>query len=184
MGRSIERVAVGVLVFSVSILSIVGLFGIWGWLGSGIVWKSYTTIGILGMAALLVVGIARVSSKYYADTPQAPVPESGAWKAVRNQLLGLTGAVFLFFTALAILAVWEFVGKDALFKSFSSMMLLFVSAIINLAAFKSQIDSDNPSEPAAAAIPVVLVSPQTPPASAAPATSTVPQAPVQTPPAA
>lgn len=153
MGRSIERIAVGTLVFSVSILSIVGLLGIWEWLDNDIIWKSYTTIGVLGMAALLVVGIARVSNKYYADAPQAPAPESQSWKTARNFVLGVTAAAFLSFTALAVLAIWDFVGDGSLIKAFGSMGLLFASAIINLIAFSSQMD--DPAQPAKPVAPVL-----------------------------
>ena len=138
MNKSIARGAVGTLVCAVAILTLVGLFGIWGWVGEDVVWKSYSTIGVVALAAFLVVGIAQITGKY-AGTPPAPAPESPVWKAARNLLLGAIGIVFLAFAALAIAAIWNFVGPDTLWRSFSSMMLLFTSGVITLVAFK-QVD--------------------------------------------
>lgn len=136
MSVTIERVAIGTLVCAVSILTLVGLLAIWGWVDGDIVWKSYSTIGVIGLAALVVVGIARVSSKYYGQ-PAAPAPESPTWKAMRNLILGIMGAAFLVFTVLSIAAIWNFVGGDTLWKAISSMGYLFISAVILLVAFNA-----------------------------------------------
>ena len=141
MGRSIERIAVGTLVFSVSVLSLVGLMAIWGWINEDALWKSFSTIGVVGVTALVVVGITRVGSMYYKNMP-APtsVPESASWRSARNLLLGVVGVAILFFAALSVLSIWDFVGNDSLTKAFESMGLLFCSAVVLLVAFKSQME--------------------------------------------
>lgn len=140
MGRSIERIAVGTLVFSVSILSIVGLMAIWEMLSEDVLWKSFSTIGVLAVVALVIMGIARVASNYYQNQPKMPQPESVEWRAARNVLLAIVGAAFLFFAALSIMSIWDFIGDDSLWHAINSMILLCVSAVIMLVAFKSQME--------------------------------------------
>jgi|GEM_PF-5113409 len=137
MGASIERIAVGALVFSVAVLTIVGLMAIWEWIDSDALWKSFSTIGVLGATALIVVAVSRFA--HFGHTPvQAPVVEAASWRIARNLILGVMATVFLFFAGLSIAAIWDFVGDDALSRAFGSMTLLFASATITLAAFKSQ----------------------------------------------
>lgn len=122
--------------FAVSLFTILGLMAIWQWIGSDILYKSFSTIGVLAFAALVVVGISRVSRLY--STPAPVVAPSAAWITARNLTLGAVGVVFLFYAALAIASIWNFVGNDVMFKSTQSMGLLFVSAVIMLVAFRSQ----------------------------------------------
>lgn len=140
MGRSLERIAVGVLVFAVSLLTIVGLLAIWNYVGADILWKSCSTIGVIGVTALIVVGISRVANNFYRGQPQVGVSEPAAWKSARNILLGIIAIVFLFFAAVSILSIWDFIGSDTLWKAFQSMGLLLLSAAILLVAFKSQME--------------------------------------------
>jgi len=141
MSITIERVAVGALVFAVSLLTIVGLMAIWQWVDSDVLYKSMSTIGVVALAALVVVGIARVARHYGGVAVPAATPPSAAWVGARNMLLGIVGAVFLIFAGLSIASIWDFVGSDTLTKSLSSMGLLFISAVIMLVAFRSQQDA-------------------------------------------
>jgi hypothetical protein len=141
MGSSLERIAVGIVVFSTSILSIVGLLAIWEFVNSDFLWKSFSTIGVIGLAALVVIGISRVANSYNKGTAiRVPAPEPAAWRSMRNQLLTIIGLAFLFFAGLSILSIWNFVGSDSLMKAVESMFLLCSSAVVMLVAFKSQLE--------------------------------------------
>lgn len=127
------------MVAAVSVLSIFGLLAIWEIIDSDVLWKSFSTIGVIGLVALVVIGISRVANNYYAGQPAAPAVESQGWKAARNVILGVVGAAFLVFAAFSIAAIWGFTGGEALYHSLSSMLLLGCSSIILLIAFKSQL---------------------------------------------
>ena len=60
MSHKIQDIATMIFIASVAILTLISLLGIWDILDSSVIYKSFSTIGIIGFAAL----VASISSKF------------------------------------------------------------------------------------------------------------------------
>ncbi len=68
--KNLKKIAVYVLVVSVTILTFIAVLSIWDFLSKDALWKSISTIGIVAFSALIVIVASQVMD--HKDGPTMP----------------------------------------------------------------------------------------------------------------
>lgn len=131
MIKKIQDSAALFFIGAVVLLSILAILGIWDVLAQDVLMKSFQTIGLLAVAALIISGAAQA-----IDSRKETVP--GAIPEVANPLFGvlrhMTVAVLIvsvsLLALLGILAIWDVLSGEVTEKSLASMALLVFSSLV------------------------------------------------------
>lgn len=69
MAKSIKNVAITVFIVAVVVLTLIGVLSIWDVLAKDTLYKSVTTMALIGFAALIVAGSAKFIETRQGSTP-------------------------------------------------------------------------------------------------------------------
>jgi len=128
--RQFRGYAAGFFVFAVVVLGTISILGIWDVLSGDVIWKSFETLGLLAVVAVIVmtagksIGVNPNDAVIYAPNP--------GWASLRKGTLGLLIASVSVLALMGVMTIWDVIAdKDVLYKSLGSVALLaFVSLII------------------------------------------------------
>jgi uncharacterized membrane protein YidH (DUF202 family) len=91
--------------------------------------KSFETIGLLGIVALIVIAAGRVIETKQADG-MLPLPNP-AFSALRHLTVVVLILCAVLLALLGILAIWDVIAdKDTLYKSIGSLAIITFSSFI------------------------------------------------------
>ena len=126
---AIKGYAAGFFIFAVIVLGIISILGVWDVFGGDVIWKSFYTIGLLAVVALIIAVAGQAMDSKAGHVPSVPDP---IWASVRKGTLGVLIGSLAILALLGILTIWEVISNhDVLYKSMGSMAILaFVSLII------------------------------------------------------
>ncbi len=138
--KSIQNVASGFFITAVAVLSIISILGIWDFFSKDVISKSFQTLGLLAVIAVVVVIAGRfVGSGADTNIIIAPNP---IFATLRRATLGvlIISAVLLAF--LGVFTIWDVIAdKQILYKSLSSLGILAFSAFVIVMACLEREDS-------------------------------------------
>ncbi len=135
MSYKIQNITAGIFTVCIAVLTLLCIFSIWQIVSSDILVKSLETIGIVAVAALIVMISAKAIDSHKAgdQVPLINNTEVGVavFRAVRKFTVTVLIVAVSFAALLGIMAIWDAVPHDVLYKSLSSMAIIaFSSGVI------------------------------------------------------
>jgi hypothetical protein len=129
--KKIQDIAAYVFMLAVAILSFVSILGIWKIFGTDVIWKSFQTLGLLAVVAVMVM----VASKFMESRSQTSVVEpyipAPAFKGIRKATVVVLIVAASFLAILGVMAIWELVSdKEVLYKALGTLGVLAFGAFI------------------------------------------------------
>lgn len=125
----IQNIAAGFFIACVLVLTIVSILGIWSIFSNDVIAKSFETLGILALVAIIVI----VASKFVGD-PSAeaePAMPSHGYRSIRNSTLVTLIVSSTLLAFLGVLSIWDVItSTDILHKSLSSLSIIAFSSLI------------------------------------------------------
>jgi hypothetical protein len=117
---------------AVSILSVISVLGIWDFFSQDVINKSFETIGLLALVAIVIIVAGHFVGNHADSTvPSAPVMPNPIFKSIRYATLTLLIICVSALALLGVLAIWDVIpDKDVLYKSLSSVAILAFGAFV------------------------------------------------------
>ncbi len=156
--KAIQNIAAYLFIAAVAILSIVSILGVWEVVEDEMITKSFLTIGLLGVVAIIVIAAGR-----FIDSTPADDMNSLAWaatfKSIRHVTLGslIISAVLLAF--LGVLAIWEVIDDmDVLMRAIGTLAIIgFASLIIVMVSMERENRAAKPGEAVRMSVGTVIL---------------------------
>ncbi|MGH7250040.1 MAG: hypothetical protein ACREGC_03630, partial [Minisyncoccia bacterium] len=99
-------------IFSVFFLSVVSIFGVWDLIQGDVVTKSFETLGLLSVVALVVMIAAKHLGSKEIQDPNMPAVPDPIFRSIRKTTLVFLIMSISVLVLLGILAIWDVI-KDA-----------------------------------------------------------------------
>lgn len=129
--KSIKNISAYFFIFAVAVLSVVSIMGVWDIFGEDVIWKSFKTLGLLAVVAMIVIisgDHISNSSKTGADIEERPSP---VWTEIRKVTVFILIVAVSILALLGVLSIWEVIeDKDVQYKTLSSLAILSFGALI------------------------------------------------------
>ncbi|MBI4086587.1 hypothetical protein HY416_01245 [Candidatus Kaiserbacteria bacterium] len=127
--RNIQDSAAFGFIFCIVLLSVISIFGVWEFLARDVIGKSFWSIGLLAAVAAIVMVAGRFIDKHQTLTVSPGSVEAVDAGAVINPaftaIRHLTLTTLIVFVSLlglvGILAIWEILEGDTVYKSLATM---------------------------------------------------------------
>lgn len=132
--KTIQNIASGIFIGAVSVLSLISILGVWDIFNKDVISKSFATLGILAVVAVVVMVAGRFVGGGEAADPTVPIVPTApnpTFRIVRIATLGalIVSAVLLAF--LGVCSVWDIItDKAILYKSLSSLTIIAFSSFV------------------------------------------------------
>lgn len=137
--RKIQDTAAFVFIFCVGLLSLISVLGVWEFFNRDVIGKSFFSIGLLAVVAIIVMVAARFMDKS-PEHLEVPQGSAGAVEAaivinpLFTELRHLTLVVLIASVSLlalvGVLAIWEVIAGDTVYKSLATMGIFAFSSFI------------------------------------------------------
>jgi len=125
--KSIQNVAGFLFTAAVAALSAVSILGVWKFFSDDTIFKSFETIGVLAVVAVVIMVAGRLMDR---SETTAPVPNPG-FKIIRHFTLTVLVVCVSALALLGVLAIWDVVAdKDILYRSLTSIGILAFGAFV------------------------------------------------------
>ena len=137
--KALQDGAAFLFIGAIAVLSFVSLLGVWDFFGTDVIQKSYETIGLLAVAAIITI----VAAHFIESRQQAEgviVIQNPLFAPIRRATLMFLIAAASVLAIVGVLAIWDII-RDATIsqKVFSSITILAFSAFaIVLACFERE----------------------------------------------
>jgi len=129
--KTIQNAAASTFISSVAVLSIIAILGVWDIFGKDIINKSFQTLGLLTLVAIIVMIAGRFLEGRQAIEGVASDLPSPIYKDIRRITLTILIVCVSLLALLGVLAIWEIIqDKDVLYKSLGSLGILAFGAFI------------------------------------------------------
>lgn len=129
--KKIQNVAAFIFMISVAILSVVSIFGVWKIFSNDVIIKSFQTLGLLALVAVIVMVAGYFmddKSKEIQTVESLPNP---LFKTIRKSTLVVLIASVSVLALLGVLTIWDVItNKDVLYKSLSSVFVLAFGSLL------------------------------------------------------
>ena len=130
--KNIQNIAATFFITAVCILGLVSILGIWDFFNKDVITKSFETLGLLAVVAVIVMVAGRfVEARSLQDQNAALVIPSPIFKGIRKATLSLLIVSVSVLALLGVLAIWDVIlDKNVLYKSIGSVAVLGFTALI------------------------------------------------------
>ena len=137
--HKIQDTAAFGFIFCVALLSVVSVLGVWEFFDRDVIGKSFTSVGLLAVVAIVIMVAGRFIDRQHAlEVPpgstvavDVPVPTNPTFTTIRHMTLVVLIASAVFLGLIGILAIWEVLQGDAVYKSLATMAICgFASFVI------------------------------------------------------
>lgn len=127
--RTIQDAVAFFFITAVVILAGISVFGVWDIFANDVINKSFMTLGLLSVIALIIMVAGRfIDNK--SDVALA-IPPNPAFGSIRRIMLGILIVSASLLALLGVLAIWEVITKgEVLWKSLGSIAILAFSSLI------------------------------------------------------
>lgn len=129
--KSIQNLAAQFFILCVVVLTAISILGVWDVFGGDVIVKSFETLGILALVAVVILVAGRFVGT--ASTEGSPLPEvpNPVFREIRNITLITLIASVVILAFLGVLTIWDIItDTSVLHRSISSMMLLAFSSFV------------------------------------------------------
>ena len=140
--KKIADIAAYAFMVSVALLSVISILGIWDFFQEDVIGKSFQSIGLLAVVAIIVIMAdhfmdkkaipTNIGPKVNMETGEVFVTDAshGVFIIIRKITLVLLIASAAFLALLGILAIWEVLSGDVLHKSLASLAIMAFSSFV------------------------------------------------------
>lgn len=129
----IQNTAAYIFIVAVGILSVISVLGVWDFFSDDVITKSFSTIGLLAVVAVIVMVAGRfigVGHEQPVDGATVAMP-SPVFPAIRKATLSVLIVAVSLLALLGVLAIWELIkDKEVLYRSLSSLGVLAFGAFV------------------------------------------------------
>jgi hypothetical protein len=128
--KAIHNAASAFFIAAVGVLSAISILGVWEIFGSDVIGKSFQTLGLLAIIAIVIIVAGRFfeSKDVLGAVPEVPNP---VFKVIRRITLGVLIVSASLLALLGVLAIWDVItDKEVLFKSLGSLAIIAFAAFI------------------------------------------------------
>ena len=127
--RAIQDTAAFFFIVAVIILSAVSIFGVWDIFDGDVVGKSFMTLGLLSVIAIIILAAGKfIDNKSEA---QAIVPPNPAFGSLRRIMLGVLIVSASLLALVGVLVIWDVIGEaKILWKSLGSIAIIAFSSFL------------------------------------------------------
>ncbi|MDB5194997.1 MAG: hypothetical protein JWO84_181 [Parcubacteria group bacterium] len=132
----IQNISAAIFIGSIALLSFVSVLGVWDVFSNEVITKSFLTIGLLAIVAVVII----IAGRYVDKTPTSPgmdpplpPPGAAAFRSIRQIMLGVLIVSAALLALLGVLAIWDVISdKTAMYKSLASLAILGFSSLITV----------------------------------------------------
>ncbi len=137
--RTIQDATAFFFMAVVVILGTVAVFGVWDIFAKDVIQKSFMTLGLLSLIAVLVM----VAGRFIDNKPEASevaISVNPAFGSIRRMMLGTLIVSASLLALLGVLAIWEVITKgEVLWKSIGSIgVIAFCSLLVVMACLERE----------------------------------------------
>lgn len=128
--KSIQDAAAFLFIIAVGVLTAVCVLGVWDMFDKDVIWKSFQTVGLLAVVAVVVIIASRFMSLgiQQSTVPSLPNP---IFRAIRQATLTVLIAVAALLALFGVLTIWEVItDTDVLYRSIGSLAVLAFGAFV------------------------------------------------------
>ena len=127
--KALQDTAAFLFIVAVGILTVVCVLGVWDFFSHDVIVKSFETVGLLAIVAVIVIVAGRFAGSGQSTTlTSMPNP---AFRSIRNGTLGVLIIAASLLALLGVLSIWEVISdKDVLYKSIGSLAILAFGAFV------------------------------------------------------
>lgn len=128
--KTIQNTAAIIFIAAVAVLSAISILGVWEFFDRDVITKSFETLGLLALVAVIVMISGRfIEKRSLTETlPELPSP---VFKTARQVTLAVLIVAVSLLALLGVLAIWEVIkDKEVLYKSLSSLGILAFGAFV------------------------------------------------------
>lgn len=123
--RKLQNTAAVFFICAVFILTLVSVFGVWDVFGGDVVWKSFQTLGLLSLVALIIIKAGKVMDDK-AGAVTAPLEIFSSLRKIAFAILIVSASLL---ALLGVMSIWDVIAdKDVLYKSLGSLAIIAFSA--------------------------------------------------------
>ncbi len=127
--KNIQNSAALLFIAAVVILSVVSVLGIWDFFSKDVIAKSFQTLGLLSIVAMVVIVAGRFVGGP-ADPTVITVPDP-IFTTIRRVTVNVLIVASVLLAFLGVCAIWEVISdREIVYKSLSSLGILAFSAFI------------------------------------------------------
>lgn len=118
-------------VVAVAILSVVSVFGIWDIFGRDVIGKSFQTLGLLAVVAVVIMIAGKFVNNGSDPAQVVEVLPNPIFKSIRKATLAILIVSAALLALLGVCAIWELItDKSIIYKSMSSLGVLAFSSFV------------------------------------------------------
>lgn len=130
--KNIQNAAAFFFILAIVILSFVSVLGVWDFFSDDVIAKSFQTLGLLAIVAIIILAAGKYSGHHTETSPEvSPELPNPAFKSIRVLTVGVLIISGTLLALLGVLAIWEVVSdKDVLYKSLGSLGIISFGAFI------------------------------------------------------
>lgn len=123
--RKLQNTAAVFFICAVFILTIVSVFGVWDLFDGDVVWKSFQTLGLLSIVALIIIKAGKVMD----DKAGSVTPPLEIFASIRKTAFAILIVSASLLALLGVMSIWDVIAdKDVLYKSLGSLVVIAFSA--------------------------------------------------------
>ncbi len=127
--KHIQSIAAYFFIIAVSILTVISIMGIWKIFDTDVITKSFETLGLLAVVAVIVM-VAGQFMEGKKETTE-PVMIDPTFKSIRKSTLAILIVAVSFLAFIGILSIWDVISdKEILSKTLGSLATLAFGAFI------------------------------------------------------
>ena len=145
--KHIQNVAGFCFIIAVAVLAIISICGVWEIFSSDVITKSFETLGLLAVVAVIVMVAGRyVDNRSQQGSEALIIAPHPIFKTLRQITLGILIASASVLALLGVLAIWDVIAdKTVLYRSLGSLGILAFSSLIIVMTCKEREGSSAPS---------------------------------------
>lgn len=130
--KKLANLAAYWFIFSIAVLSIVSIFGIWDVLAKDVIMKSFQSLLLLGVVAVVII----IAQRFIGNGEPEPVsaapmtPVSTTFTFLRHMTLSVLIVSVGLLALVGLLSIWEILQGDVITKSLTSIAIVAFSSFI------------------------------------------------------
>jgi hypothetical protein len=129
--RKIQDLAAALFLGAVIALTALSILGVWEVYGRDVITKSFMTIGLLAVVAVIVIVAGRFME--HKEAGMLVAEPSPIFKSIRQMTVALLIVSVALLALVGILAIWELItDKTVLYKVLSSLGILSFGSLISV----------------------------------------------------
>lgn len=130
--KKIQNWTALIFIGAVAILTAISILGVWSVLGVDVIEKSFSTLGLLFLVAIIVLIAGRFIDGGHKDESQIPVPAVSlpVFTNIRKVTIAILIASASILALFGVLAIWDVLAGSVMAKTIGSLVVLAFSTLI------------------------------------------------------